>query len=106
LIARLALKRGGWRVDVAGSGAEALIAVATSPPDLVLLDVMLDGERGTELRKKLPPDLPVIFLTARADLADADAAGVIGKPFDPSSLPDLIEEIWRAQSGSGVVATG
>ncbi len=95
LIARLALRRGGWRVDVAGSGDEAMLAVAACAPDLVLLDVMLEGETGLDLMKRLPAELPVVFLTARTDMAATGAAGVIQKPFDPAALADRLEQIWQ-----------
>jgi two-component system OmpR family response regulator len=95
LIARLALARAGWRVDVAGSGDEALRAVAACSPDLVLLDMMLEGETGVELMRRLPADLPVVFLTARTDVAGRGAAGVIQKPFDPAALAGSLEQIWK-----------
>lgn len=104
LIARLALRRGGWRVDVAGSGDEALAAVAEARPDLVLMDVMLEGTTGPELMEKLPPSLPVVFLTARKDVERNGAVGIIHKPFDPGALVDQIEGMWRsARPAAGAV---
>lgn len=97
LIARLALRRGGWRVDVAGSGAEALRLLEECAPDLILLDVMLEGETGLDLMKRLPEGMPVILLTARMDLAGDGAAGVVRKPFDPGGLAGQIEAIWRGR---------
>ncbi len=106
LIARLALRRGGWQVDVAGSGPEALDKVASARPDLVILDVMLEDERGTELLERLPPGLPVVFLTARTDVSADGVAGVIHKPFDPAKLASQIESIWQDAGPDRAAATG
>ena len=106
LVARLALRSRGWLVDVAASGAEALRSVSESSPDLILLDVMLGGETGVDLLKKLPTDLPVVFLTARTDIAGDGAAGVIHKPFDPGGLAGQVEEIWRRRLGAPGGASG
>ncbi len=105
LIARLALRGGGWEVEAVASGDEALLAVATRRPDLVLLDVMMDGLSGAALMGRLPKDLPVILLTARAH-ADLDpdlviaAAGVIQKPFDPTALAEQVQEAWQNTLGA------
>jgi CheY-like chemotaxis protein len=97
-IAKMALERiGGHTVTVAGSAAEAVAAAATDCPDAVLLDVMMpdvDGPATLErLRPLLGQEVPVIFLTAKAQSSDVErlkalgAVGVIAKPFDPLSLP-------------------
>ena len=97
-IAKMALERiGGHTVTAAGSAAEALEAARAATPDAVLLDVMMpdvDGPATLErLRPVLGQDVPVIFLTAKAQSADVErlkalgAVGVIAKPFDPLSLP-------------------
>ena len=98
-IAKMALERiGGHTVTAAGSAAEAVIAATAARPDAVLLDVMMpdvDGPATLErLRPVLGQDVPVIFLTAKAQTADVErlkalgAVGVIAKPFDPLRLPD------------------
>lgn len=96
---------GGLRVRLAGSGAEALAAAAASPPQLVLLDVMMPGMDGpaTLAALRARPEtarLPVVFLTARvlpedtARFAALGVAGVIAKPFDPMRLADEVRRIW------------
>ncbi len=103
-IARMALERvGGWEVTAVGSAAEALAAAQSERPDVVLLDVMMPDVDGPEafarLRPLLGDDVPVIFLTARAQAADVarlralGAAGVIAKPFDPLGLPGALAAI-------------
>ena len=84
-------------MTAAGSAAEAVSAATAARPDAVLLDVMMpdvDGPATLErLRPLLGQDVPVIFLTAKAQTADVErlqalgAAGVIAKPFDPLGLP-------------------
>jgi len=96
-VATLSLERvGGWEVVPASSAAEAVAAAEDGGFDAVLLDVMMpdvDGPATLErLRPPLGQDVPVIFLTAKAQTADVErlkalgAVGVIAKPFDPLSL--------------------
>lgn len=65
------LTRLGYTImDTVVSGEAALAAAAASPPDLVLMDIFLQGESdgiaaAQELRARL--DLPVVYLTAYAD---------------------------------------
>jgi putative two-component system response regulator len=80
------LLREHYRVRVAPDGENALrIARAEPRPDLVLLDVMMPGMDGFEVCRRLKADrrtreIPVIFLTARTEVADEqegfDAGGV------------------------------
>lgn len=87
-----------FRLQVARSGEQALAKVAHSEhPDLILLDVELDGMDGyaTCMRLKSNPatrDIPVIFLTSHANEEneakgfDAGAVDFIPKPISPSTL--------------------
>ena len=96
----------GHAVSTATSGKEALALVATEPPDLVLLDVMmpaLDGP-GTLQRMRENPStagIPVVFMTAKAmpqEIArfiELGAVAVIAKPFDPMLLSRRVLEIWE-----------
>jgi putative two-component system response regulator len=84
-----------YRVRVATSGARALdLATTGTPPDLVLLDVMMPGLDGYEVCARLKADartrdVPVIFLTAKSDVEDeargldAGAVDYITKPISP-----------------------
>jgi CheY-like chemotaxis protein len=101
---------GGWNVRLASGGAEAVRAVQSEPPDVILLDLMMPGMDGpatlSRLRQAMPDrKVPVILLSAKVqeraqgrNLGDLEVAGVIGKPFDPIALPDRISDIlgWAA----------
>ncbi|HEY6567035.1 MAG TPA: response regulator [Actinomycetota bacterium] len=88
---------GGFDVEGANRGEEALEKARATKPDAIVLDVMMPGLDGYQVCARLreDPDLaavPVIFLTARAqedDVARGYALGVIEyvtKPFDPEAL--------------------
>jgi len=108
VVAALALEAvGGLSVLVCGSGAEALSRLTEFGPDLVLLDVMMPGMDGPtmlETLRRLPDarELPVVFMTARvqshevAHYRELGAAEVIAKPFDPMTLADTVQSIWRS----------
>ena len=84
-----------YRVKVANSGERALKVVSgDSPPDLVLLDVMMPGMDGYEVCRQLKEnpttrEIPVIFLTAKNAVADEErgfalgAVDYIAKPISP-----------------------
>jgi diguanylate cyclase (GGDEF)-like protein len=80
---------------MATSGEDALAFCSDTPPDLVLLDVLMPGLDGLEVCRKLKSDpetagIPVIFVTAQSDVEDEtralEAGGVdfITKPFNPA----------------------
>ncbi|NLW17123.1 MAG: response regulator [Firmicutes bacterium] len=96
----------GYRVATVGSGEEALIFVAETQPDLVLLDMRMPGLSGPETLLKLRaqhPTLPVIMVTA--DMDDANWAkveklgvqGKLHKPFDLNDLVSLVAEVLAQQ---------
>lgn len=89
----------GFDVVCAWSGFDALSAVASFSPDLILLDVMLPDINGIEVCRRLRSDgnaLPIIFLTARDTKADLLSGFSIGgddyitKPF---SLEEVVARI-------------
>lgn len=108
-VSKLALEAvGGFEVEVAASGDEALVRAREFVPDLLLLDVMMPGMDGpTTLRAlRTLPELeavPAIFMTARAlpgevaALKAEGAVGVITKPFDPMTLADQLRVLWESQ---------
>lgn len=104
MICHFNLVAAGMDVRQAANGREALESIRDDVPDLVLLDVMMPEVDGWEVARQLQADprtreLPIVFLTARAELADrrraADlgAVGYVSKPFDPLELPELIESV-------------
>ena len=82
----------GHNCDQAYTGEQALAFSAKKTYDLVLLDVMLPGVDGFAVKAKLPPDQPVIFVTAKAALDDKlrglglGAEDYIVKPFEVLEL--------------------
>jgi CheY-like chemotaxis protein len=108
-VARLSLERiGGWSVvDAESADAAERKVAAEGPFAAVLLDVMMPGADGPATLRRLrdgalAPDVPIIFLTAKAQRGDRErlealgAAGVIPKPFDPVTLPNEVAAILGA----------
>lgn len=95
---------GGWAVMVAETGPQGVETAKTTPPDAILLDVMMPGEDGPRTLARLQTqvetrDIPVIFLTAKVQQAEITrlqslgAKGVLAKPFDPMTLPSQLEQL-------------
>ncbi len=97
------LEREGYVVDQAADGSVALSRLGESPPDLVVLDVMLPAVDGfavlTALRRQ--SDVPVILLTARTEEADRvlglelGADDYVVKPFSPRELAARVRTVLR-----------
>jgi two-component system, OmpR family, response regulator len=99
---------GGFIVEPAESGQEALKKAGSFEPDLILLDVMMPGMDGIATFKALrarvdTSQVPVIFMTAKVQphevqgYKDLGAIAVIAKPFDPVTLPDEVRALWVRQ---------
>ncbi|MGB3290467.1 MAG: response regulator [Burkholderiaceae bacterium] len=97
----------GFDVRSCPDGESALALIPTWQPDLILLDVMMpdmDGPTTLGRIRSLPngADIPVVFITARAQQDDVDgllalgAAGVIPKPFDPMELTGQVRGFLAA----------
>ncbi len=103
LVAATLLRREGFRVDVAESGATAIAMVQRVPYDLVFMDLIMPEMDGLEATRRIralqgqPTRLPVIALTATTsadDRARCIAAGMddmLGKPIRPSALFGTVE---------------
>jgi DNA-binding response OmpR family regulator len=100
------LSRKGLVVDVAADGRQAAQMLTQSPPDAVVLDVMLPFVGGFELvnemrRRPLWADVPILMLTSKANeeyVVRAFGAGVndyVTKPFRPE---ELVARVWRLAS--------
>jgi CheY-like chemotaxis protein len=94
----------GYDVITAADGLEAVEKSGRELPDLVILDIMMPRMDGWTARAEMLNDprtaeIPVIFLSARAQQADlrkgyeAGVAAYVTKPFEPVELLDLIEQI-------------
>ncbi len=104
------LERDAEPVEIAeaGSGAEAIVAVARFDPDLVFLDVQMPDMGGFALLKALPARrFHVIFLTAHdrhaLDAFDAEALDYLLKPVDPERFERALE---RAREQVALRAAG
>lgn len=103
---RLGLTAEGYAVDVAADGDEALWLATENPYDALVLDVMMPSRDGfsvvRQLRRK-QINIPVIFLTARADVEDKvrglDAGGddYLTKPFSIAELLARLRALLRRQ---------
>ncbi len=89
------LRREGWRVHVATTGADGLEAIRARQPDFVILDVGLPGDLdGFDVCREIrrTSDVPVLFLTARDDEVDRilglelGADDYVTKPYSPREL--------------------
>jgi len=101
-----ALKKAGLQFEEAADAERAMVAIASNPPDLVLLDWMLPGLSGVELARRLRREdvtakIPIILLTARVEENDrvhgleVGADDYITKPFSPRELIARINAVLR-----------
>lgn len=106
-IAKISMELAGeWRARVAESGRQAVELAAADQPDAILLDVSMPGLDGPGTLDLLRADprtraIPVIFLTAKAQLSEQrqlrslDVSGLIAKPFDPMALAQHVDRLLR-----------
>ncbi|MGZ8939593.1 MAG: response regulator, partial [Limisphaerales bacterium] len=96
-LVRLTCETAGYQVSVTHDGGEALRRATATPPDLVILDLVLPTQNGFELCKKIrehshTKKLPIIILTGRTAELDRilafelGASDYITKPFNPREL--------------------
>jgi DNA-binding response OmpR family regulator len=104
LLCRVNLEAEGMAVLEAGDGPSGLELAGAERPDVILLDVMMPGLDGWAVASALleNPDtaeIPIIFLTARAEFRDRarglDIGGIdyITKPFNPVELAPLVRAV-------------
>src|SRR5208337_4349219 len=98
-----------YKTKVATGGAKALEVAELTPPDLILLDVMMPGIDGYEVCRRLKENpktagVPVIFLTARSDAADEQkglelgAVDYIAKPISPAIVSTRVSTNLQLKS--------
>jgi DNA-binding response OmpR family regulator len=104
LLCRVNLEAEGMQVIEAGDGPGGLARARDDAPDVILLDVMIPGIDGWQVAEALLEDertnrIPIVFLTARAELQDRarglDLGGVdyVTKPFNPVELAPMIRDL-------------
>ena len=112
------LQKAGHTVEMLASGTTAVARAKASPPDLIVLDLMLPGMDGLLVCQTLRADpatalVPIIMLTARADEAERIAGLELGaddyvtKPFSPRELTARVAALLRRiQRVPAAAATG
>lgn len=102
-LARVLLQGEGYHVRTAVDAEDALHALQTFTPSLILMDIQLPGMDGLELTRRLKADsatkgIVILALTAYAMKGDEEKAraagcdGYVAKPIDVDSLPSLIAQ--------------
>ena len=112
-VARFALARAGYSVELAADGAAALARIELHAPDLVVLDVLMPELDGLALCRRLRTQhhrVPIVFLSSRSEEADRvlgldlGADDYLTKPFSPRELVARIGAVLRRTSPSAELA--
>ncbi|KAF3884835.1 MULTISPECIES: response regulator [Nostocales] len=100
-----ALEAEGYEVDTATNGNSALAKIEASPPDLVLLDVMMPGMDGYEITQCIRqnenlPFIPILLVTGSDDTRVIDELKIkeddfIRKPINFDRLLAKINSVWN-----------
>jgi DNA-binding response OmpR family regulator len=104
-LAKVRLESANYRVLSANNTKDAMNVVVKHKPDLILLDLLLPGERGEEFCKRLKADMelkkiPVILFTATAHsvedkIKETGADDGIMQPFNPKTLLRKIDKLIK-----------
>ncbi|MFQ5976043.1 MAG: response regulator [Candidatus Hydrothermarchaeales archaeon] len=101
-LTKMILEKDGYEVLVAKNGGECLEELEKNRPDLILLDIMMPGESGWEVCRKIKEDektrdIPVVMFTVRTSKASiekslryAHADAHLGKPFTLDELCSMV----------------
>ena len=100
------LRRSEFEVETTADGEDALLMAREAPPDLVILDWMIEGISGLEVCRRLrrlpeTANVPIIMLTARGEETDrirgleTGADDYVTKPFSPRELVARVGAVLR-----------
>ncbi|MBW4578056.1 MAG: hybrid sensor histidine kinase/response regulator [Tildeniella nuda ZEHNDER 1965/U140] len=99
------LQQEGYHIDIANSGSEALSYIEATPPDLLLLDVMMPGMDGYEVTRRIRqntdlPFLPILLITAHDQPSVVRGLGLgadefIRKPVEFDELVARVQSLLR-----------
>jgi DNA-binding response OmpR family regulator len=106
------LQKAGFEADVVTSGREVVPHIRKTPPDLLLLDLMLPGVDGLEVCRAVRSDqntasIPIIMVTAKGEESDRivglelGADDYITKPFSPGEVVARVRALLRRTARSG-----
>lgn len=105
-LVRLQGELSGYKVFVESNGISAMRAIEREVPDLIILDIMLPGQSGLDICRKIKStpslkDIPVIILSAKSEEIDVilglelGADDYVTKPFSPKVLFSRVRAILR-----------
>src|SRR5579864_7358908 len=105
-LVRYNLEKDGYQVAASGDGATGLAQLRKTPPDLLILDLMLPKVSGLDICKEIRRDvslnrLPILILTAKGEEADRvvglelGADDYVTKPFSPRELVARVKALLR-----------
>lgn len=116
-IVEITLKRQGVEVVCASSGVIALAAIANTPPQLILLDIMLPKVNGYQIcqiirRNPAYRHIPVVMLSGKDGVFDKVRGKLVGateyitKPFEPRDLLRVVQKYVKVDAGTTGHSTG
>jgi DNA-binding response OmpR family regulator len=111
------LEKAGFSAELLANGRDALAAIGSRPPDVLVLDLMLPQVDGLEICRVVRANastaaIPIIMLTARAEESDRivgleiGADDYLGKPFSPNELVARVRALVRRAQRTTPAAAG